>query len=138
MSELDQSIDDAKRELDDLHSRTFNSKPDNKRKRKLTLPVLAVSVLVILYQVSQLSTWMFGLPEDTVQSDIMKLLGNADEQMQMTSVGGEYPEVLSGNMPTWLLGYKKTLSGYKIDTKIDGVSMQLVREGDEVSIRRLE
>ena len=138
MSELDQSINDAEKELHDMQSRTHSKTPNRKKKLNITVLMLVVSIVVISYQLSALSEWMFGLPEDTVQSDIMKLLGNADEQMQAVSADGQYPETLPGNMPKWLLGYKKTLAGYKIDTKIDGVSMQLVRDGDNVTIQRLE
>ena len=80
---------------------------------------------------------MFGVPEDTAQADVVNLLENSDKQVQdIYFATGEVPAELAAEMPSWLLGYKITLAGYKISTEIDGVVVELERNGESVSINR--
>ena len=80
---------------------------------------------------------MFGVPEDTVQADIVTLLKSTDQKLQqIESTTGSLPTSLPPDTPTWLVSYKKTLAGYKIDTQIDGVHVELERRGSKVTINR--
>jgi len=138
MTDLDNVIQSAQHEIDDDGSkRRPRTKPDHARRINYRPFLLIVSVVVVLFQWNTLQSWIFGVPEGTIQADIIALLKNSDEKVQgVYAATGEIPTVLPEEMPTWLLGYKKTLAGYKIDAEIDGVLVELERDGDSVTINR--
>ena len=138
MTDLDDAIDSSQQEIKVREAkRPGNRKPDQKKRWNLKIPILVLAAAVVALQWNTLNLWIFGVPEETVQADIVSLLKNSDQKVQdIYSATGEVPIELPAEMPSWLLGYKKTLAGYKINTEVDGVIVELEREGDKVVIDR--
>jgi hypothetical protein len=138
MTDLDDAIDSSKQEIKVREAKApGNRKPDQKKRWNLKIPILVLAAVVVALQWNTLNLWIFGLPEETVQADIVSLLKNSDQKVQdIYSATGELPGELPAEMPSWLLGYKKTLAGYKINTEVDGVVVELEREGNKVLIDR--
>lgn len=139
MTDLDDSIDQVHDEIESMSNRRGRAKPDQKRRQNIPLIILAVGAAMFLTQLGNLTTWIFGVPEGTIQADIVTLLEHTDQKLQdIEATTGELPTVLPPETPSWLVGYKKTLAGYKIDTEIKGVKVELERRNGEVIIHHLE
>jgi len=138
MTDLDDVIKSSQNEIGNREALTpINNKPDQKNRWNLKIPVLVLAAVVTVLQWNTMKLWIFGVPEDTVQADIINLLENSDQKVQgIYTATGEIPTVLPAEMPSWLLGYKKTLAGYKINTEVDGVVVELERSGDSITIER--
>lgn len=138
MTNLDDAIDSSQKEIRLREIKApISAKPDQKKSWNLRIPLLVVAAVVAALQWQTFNAWIFGVPEDTVQADIVTLLNNSDQKVQnIYTATGEIPAELPADMPSWLLGYKKTLAGYKIDTEVDGVIVELERDGDNVIIGR--
>ncbi len=138
MTDLDDIISDSQKEIEVRDSKAPHKfKPDYKSQRNFKIPVLILAAVVVFLQWNTISLWIFGIPEGTIQSDIINLLENSDQKVQqIVTATGEVPELLPSEMPSWLLGYKKTLAGYEINAEIDGVVVGLERRGDSVTITR--
>ncbi len=138
MSELDRSISDVESDIQQLHSSKKKVRVDQKRSINWSIPVVILVSIILVSQLDSLTHWVFGIPEETIQADIIVLLESADKKIQASGDdSGGYPEKLPSDLPRWLIGYKKTLAGYKINTKIEDVEMELIRRGTTVEINRL-
>lgn len=140
MSELDKTINDVDQDVSRVNTKAVSQKK-GKESRSRFNPIVGLLVILaalVLYQVYSLSNWAFGVPEDSVQADIIALLESTDERLQKyDDEDGAYPDALPAEMPRWLIGYKKTLAGYKISAEIDGVAVELTRKNGEVNLETI-
>ena len=139
MSELDSSIDAVKQEEHTLQNKHVRVKADIKQRKNPYLILLILLTVIALVEMNSILPWIFDIPEETIQADIIKLLKSTDGTLQnYRSTTGTYPDTLPADSPKWLIGYKKTLAGYKINTKIDDVLIELERRDEEVIVTRLD
>ena len=137
MSDLEKSIQQAQRDLQRTGPVAVKK---NRQWRIPVLPiVLIITALLAWNQMSLLRVWIFGVPDEQVAADLQNLLERADEKLvRVHDLEGSYPTALPSDTPTWLLGYKTTLSGYKLSAKVDDVRIELERSGAHTQIRRTD
>ena len=138
MSTLDRVIKQAESEIGDAP----RLKPERAPKRsmavlsKIVFGLLFVSIYLAF---NQLSSWIFVVPEETVQADIIELLEFTDDKLQRDyGVMGRYPVQLPADAPAALVGFKRTLAGYKLDAQIVDLHIELERDGQSVQTRRIQ
>jgi len=136
-SELDNSIEAVERDIKHYDSRPQKSKSDQPTRKRALVPVLVICGIIVAYQVNLVTQWVFGVPDEKVQADVQQLLRNTDAHVQAVYGSSNYPDTLPADTPDWLINYKKTLSGYKLASSIDDVSIELERVGTEVRLKRL-
>jgi hypothetical protein len=138
VSTLDRVIEQAESEIGDAPRLKSARAP--KRSMAVFSKVVVGLLLVCLYLTfNELSSWVFGVPDETVQADIIELLEFADDKLQRDyGVMGRYPLQLPADAPTTLVGFKRTLAGYKLDAQIVDLHIELERDGQSVQTRRIE
>ncbi|MFT7685265.1 MAG: hypothetical protein ACI9FB_000608 [Candidatus Azotimanducaceae bacterium] len=134
MSSLEQALKNANQELE-------KSPVARNRKRNNPLgvkPVILIGVAFLTFlSFNNLSSWIFGVPDETIQADIITLLKYTDDKLQRNySVNGDYPITLPNDTPSRIVSFKRTLAGYKLDAQIHDVHVLLERRGDVIETRR--
>jgi len=132
-------IDRAIREAEEDVSHLQVSKANTTKRFPVTSVLLLLLAGVVYVLMDEVSGWIFGLPEETVQADVVKLLHYTDGKIQRSSLGDQtYPLILPDDTSSQIVNYKRTLAGYKLDAKIHDVHMMLVRQGETVRVSRRE
>ena len=138
MSTLERVIKHAESEIGDAP----RLKPERAPKRsmavlsKIVFGLLFVSIYLAF---NQLSSWIFVVLDEAVQADIIELLESTDDKLQLDyTVMGRYPLLLRADAPTTLVGFKRTLAGYKLDAQIVDLHIELERAGQSAKTLRIQ
>lgn len=136
MSRLERALHNAEREIDKVPT----TKPSAKNVRVSGRLVLLAAVAATTFLVfDTLASWLFGVPDETVQADVIKLLQYTDSKLQRDyAATGSYPLQLPADAPSQLVTFKRTLAGYKLDARIHDIHVLLERNGDQTRAKRID